>query len=137
MRLQVVDGVDRKTLHGFIRSRTAPETELIITDEWAAYRGIADHDTRHETVNRSAEEWVRGNIHTNAVESVWSLLKRSIVGSYHKVSTKHLDAYLDELEWRFNNRDNPYLFRDTLLKLIKAENLQYKELTGAILPQQE
>ena len=64
----------------------------------------------------------------NTVENVWSLLKRSIVGSYHKVTVKHLDAYLDELEWRFNNRDNPYLFRDTLLKLIKAHNVQYKEL---------
>jgi len=52
----------------------------------------------------------------------------SIVGSYHKLSVKHLDSYLDELEWRFNNRDNPYLFRDTLLKLIKSENLPYQEL---------
>ncbi len=52
-----------------------------------------------------------------------------VIGSYHKVSTKHLDAYLDELEWRFNNRDNPYLFRDTLLKFINADNLTYQELT--------
>ena len=51
-----------------------------------------------------------------------------IVGSYHKVSVKNLDAYLDELEWRFNNRENPYLFRDTLLKLIQAENLPYQDL---------
>ena len=69
------------------------------------------------------------HVHTNTIENVWSLLKRSIIGSYHKVSVKHLDAYLDELEWRFNNRDNPYLFRDTLLKLINADNLEYKKLT--------
>ena len=50
------------------------------------------------------------------------------MGSYHKVSKKHLEAYLDELEWRFNNRDNPYLFRDTLAKLVKSNNLEYKEL---------
>ncbi|MBL7165818.1 MAG: transposase [Dehalococcoidales bacterium] len=56
--------------------------------------------------------------------------ERSVVGSYHKVSHKHLDAYLDELEWRFNNRNNPYLFRDTLLKLIQAENLPYGQLTA-------
>ena len=60
----------------------------------------------------------------------WSLLKRSIVGSYHKLSVKHLDSYLDELEWRFNNRENPYLFRDTLLKLINANNLEYKQLVS-------
>ncbi len=53
-----------------------------------------------------------------------------IVGSYHKVSVKHLDSYLDELEWRFNNRDNPYLFRDTLLKLIRSDNLTYGILTS-------
>ncbi|MFC1907297.1 transposase, partial [Chloroflexota bacterium] len=60
----------------------------------------------------------------------WSLFKRSVIGSYHKLSEKHLDAYLDELEWRFNNRNNPYLFRDTLLKLIGSENLEYKTLIG-------
>ncbi|MFC1968595.1 IS1595 family transposase [Chloroflexota bacterium] len=128
-RLQVIKHADKKTLHGFIHANTTPGTEAIYTDEWPAYHGIADQDTRHETVNHSAEEWVNGDIHTNTVENVWSLLKRSIVGSYHKVSTKHLDAYLDELEWRFNNRNNPYLFRDTLLKLIKSENLSYHELT--------
>ena len=44
------------------------------------------------------------------------------------MSVKHLDSYLDELEWRYNNRDNPYLFRDTLRKLIQADNLEYKKL---------
>jgi transposase-like protein len=66
------------------------------------------------------------------VELFKSLLgefKRSVIGSYHKLSTKHLDSYLDELEWRFNNRDNPYLFRDTLLKLIRSDNLPYDKLT--------
>ena len=87
-------------------------------------------DTKHETVNHSADEWVRGDVHTNSVENIWSLLKRSIVGSYHQVSKKHLDSYLDELEWRFNGRENPYLFRDTLLKLIKSENLPYSELVS-------
>lgn len=128
--LKVIDRADRKTLHGFIHSNTAPDTEAIYTDELPAYKGIADHDTRHETVNHSAEQWVNGDVHTNTVENVWSLLKRSIIGSYHKVSVKHLDAYLDELEWRFNNRDNPYLFRDTLLKLIQADNLRYQNLVS-------
>jgi len=127
-RLQVIDSVDRKALHQFIKENIAPDTEAIYTDEWPAYQGIADEDTRHETVNHSAEEWVRGDVHTNSVEGIWSLLKRSIVGSYHKVSVKHLDAYLNELEWRFNNRSNEHLFRDTLLKLIASSNLEYREL---------
>jgi len=126
--LQAIEHADRETLHNFIHSHTAPNTEAIYTDDWPAYKGIEDEDTRHETVNHSDEEWVRGNVHTNSVENVWSLLKRSIIGSYHKVSVKHLNSYLDELEWRFNNRENPYLFRDTLLKLIKSGNLPYQEL---------
>jgi len=72
-----------------------------------------------------------GDVHTNTVESAFSLLKRGIMGTWHRVSAKHLMAYLDEMTWRFNNRKNPYLFRDTMLKLIHSENLEYKELTKA------
>ena len=128
--LQVVPDRSRNTLHAFIDHAVDDSAEAIHTDDWAPYQGIGDDDTRHETVNHSIGEYVRGDVHTNSVENVWSLLKRSIIGSYHKVSVKHLDAYLDELEWRFNNRDNPWLFRDTLLKLLHSDNLEYKELTA-------
>lgn len=57
-----------------------------------------------------------------------SLLKRSIIGSYHRLSAKHLEAYLAEFEFRFNNRENEYLFRDTLTRLVTAENLPYSKL---------
>jgi transposase-like protein len=124
--LDVISHADSETLHKFIHDHAAPDA--VYTDDWAAYKGIANEAVKHETVNHSADEWVKGDVHTNSVENVWSLLKRSIVGSYHQVSKKHLDAYLDELEWRFNNRENPYLFRDTLLKLIKTENLPYQNL---------
>ena len=131
VRFETLKWVDKQQLHDFIHKTTAPDTEKIYTDEHPGYRGIQDEDTMHGTVNHSKEEWVHGDIHTNGIESVWSLLKRSIVGSYHKVSVKHLDAYLDELEHRFNNRENKFLFRDTLLKLVKAEKLTYSELTRA------
>jgi transposase-like protein len=104
------------------------DTEAIYTDEWPAYRGIADENTEHDTVKHRTGEYVRGDVHTNSIENVWSLLKRSIIGSYHQVSAKHLDAYLDELEFRFNNRENPYMFRDVMLKLLLAETLPYKKL---------
>jgi hypothetical protein len=84
---------------------------LICTDQWPSYEGIADENTIHATVNHAEKEWVRGFIHTNTLENVWSLFKRSIVGSYHQISVKHMDRYLDEFEFRFNNRSNPYLFR--------------------------
>jgi transposase-like protein len=119
-----------ETLQGFLKSVVSDDAPAIYTDENPAYRGIADADTIHATVDHNREEWVRGEVHTNTAESAWSLFKRSLVGSYHQLSVKHLDAYLDEFEWRFNNRENPYLFRDTLRGLLKAETLPYKELTS-------
>ncbi len=130
-RLEVISKANRKNLHGFIKEFVAPDTKEIITDEWTPYIGIEDHDTKHTTVNHSAKQWVKGDAHTNTIESVWSLLKRSIMGSYHKIDPKHLNSYLDELEWRYNNRENPYLFRDTLKKLIEAENLEYQKLIAS------
>jgi transposase-like protein len=120
-----------EVLHAFIEDTVADCAEAIYTDQHPAYRGIADHNTRHETVDHSREEWVRGDVSTNGIESTWSLFKRSIVGSYHQLSAKHLDAYLDEFAFRFNNRENPYLFRDTLLRLLDAETLPYKELIAS------
>lgn len=129
-RLQKIATRDKETLRNFIKSHVAADTKAIYTDDFPAYKGIEDADTKHETVNHSADEWVRGDVNTNSIENVFSLFKRSVMGSYHKVSAKHLDAYLDELEWRFNNRENPYLFRDTLLKLINSDNLPYHTLTS-------
>jgi transposase-like protein len=131
IRLRVIKSPSKYWLHKFIHETTDPKAEAIYTDEAQPYKGIADADTRHETVKHTAYEWVRGDVHTNTVESVWSLLKRSVVGTYHRISIKHLDAYLDELEHRFNNRKNKFLFRDTLLKLVTAEALPYEKLIKA------
>ena len=131
VRLRVVRDRSRGTLHGFIREHVADEAEAIYTDEWIGYQGIGDADTRHESVNHSAKEYVRADVHTNTVEGVWSLFKRGIVGSYHQISAKHLPAYLDEMEFRFNNRENPFLFRDTLLVLVHGEALPYAKLVEA------
>lgn len=128
VRLQVAGGTDRATLHGFLKGHIAPDTEAIYTDEHGGYQGIGDENTRHETVNHGADEWVRDSVHTNSIENVWSLLDRSIMGAYHHLSVKHLDSYLNELEFRFNNRENPYLFRDTMKKLVESGNLPYTEL---------
>ncbi|MGI9055642.1 MAG: IS1595 family transposase [Pyrinomonadaceae bacterium] len=132
VRLEHGKNTIRETLHAFIKAKIAGEAECIMTDEFPAYNGIADADTRHEKVNHSQGEYVRydsgGNIHTNGVENVRSLFKRSIVGAYHQISDKHLDRYLDEMEFRFNNRNNPYIFRDTILQMISSDNLEYQEL---------
>jgi hypothetical protein len=74
---------------------------------------------------------VRCDVHTNTTESAWSLFKRSIVG-YHQLSVKHLNAYLGEFKWRFNNHENPFLFRDTLKSLVNSEHLTYRDLTARL-----
>ena len=130
VRLERIPNIRRRTLHDFIDRTVKDEAEAIYTDELKSYLGIEDHDTRHETVNHSAEEWVVGDVHTNGIEGVWSLFKRSIVGSFHKISQKHLNRYLEELEWRFNNRDNPRIFTDTLRRIMNTGKLRYKELVA-------
>lgn len=127
VRLKVSEHVDRKALHEFLRAVMADDAEAIYTDDYRAYDGIADENTRHETVNHQ-REWVQGDVHTQTMEDVWSLFKRSVIGSYHHLSVKHLQAYLDELVFRYNNRENAYLFRDTLLALIGADSKPYAEL---------
>lgn len=132
VRLQVVPQVDFENMRAFILQKIADECPSICTDDNYVYNPILEPDgnTNHYSVNHSKHQYVFGDIHTNTLENVWSLFKRSIIGSYHKISVKHLDRYLDEFEFRFNNRNNPYLFRDTLLRLLQTSNLEYKTLTS-------
>ena len=128
IRLERIPDTRKATLHSFINRTVKDEAEAIYTDELASYLGIADHNTRHETVNHSIEEWTVGDVHTNSIEGVWSLFKRSIIGAFHKVSVKHLPRYLDELEWRYNNRDNDHIFLFTLRRIVNTERMEYREL---------
>jgi transposase-like protein len=131
LRVRVAPDATSTTIQGFLKDVVADDAEAIYTDSHRSYRGIEDHNTKHEFVDHSRDEWVRGAVHTNTVESAWSLFDRAIMGSYHKLSVKHLPAYLAEFEFRFNNRENPFLFRDTLLRLIEGDTLTYKELTAS------
>ena len=128
IRFKVEKHVTAKAVQRFLKNATGPAIERIFTDQHPTYQGV-DFPAPHESVNHSAEEWVRGEVHTNSVESAWSLFKRSIVGSYHHLSEKHLAAYLDEQEFRFNNRNNPHLFRDTIKRLLQANPLPFEKLT--------
>ena len=130
IRLERIPNIRRHTLHDFINRTVKDEAEAIYTDELKSYIGIKDHNTRHETVKHSEEQWVVGDVHTNSIEGVWSLFKRSIVGSFHKMSAKHLDRYLEELEWRFNNRNNPNIFQDTLKRIVNTGTMTYRELVA-------
>ena len=122
-----------KTVREIINANVGGEVEVILTDESAIYPYALEEmlKAKHKTINHT-KEYAHGDVHTNTVESAFSLLKRGIVGTWHKVSAKHLPAYLDEMCFRFNNRKNQFLFRDTLTKLILSPNLEYKDLTAKV-----
>jgi transposase-like protein len=127
VRARVIPTTDTETLDRFVREAVSQNVKLIATDEHSGYR-LLGKDFNHGVVTHTKGEYVVGAIHTNTIESFWSLLKRGIVGSYHKVSKEHLPAYVAEFEFRFNNRKNPHLFRDTLKRLLSTEPLPFEKL---------
>jgi len=133
LRFTRVSDVKANTLYKVIHQNVSDDVEFIITDDFSAYDGAMGNQfkDKHVTINHSEKRYSNGWIYTNTVESAFSLLKRGVIGTWHKVSAKHLPAYLDEMCWRFNNRKNQYLFRDTLIKMLEAEHVEYKDLTRA------
>ncbi len=121
------------TLATYIKEHISEDVEAIVTDEWPAYP-IAMRQTgnqaKHKKIRHKDGVYVNGNIHTNTVESAFSLLKRGIVGSWHKVSAKHLAAYLEEMTFRFNRRNKTDLFLDTLHHMVTADPLTFEDLTA-------
>ena len=133
LRLIRAEDAKSATVQQIIKANVGSHVEVVMTDESAIYPWALNHmdSGKHKTVNHT-RQYAHGDVHTNTVESAFSLLKRGIVGTWHKVDAKHLPAYLDEMCFRFNNRKNPYLFRDTLTKLVNTPNLEYKELTARV-----
>ena len=111
-----------KTVRETVNANIGSHVEVIMTDESAIYPWALDkmQSKLHKTINHTYG-YAHGDIHANTVESAFSLLKRCIVGTWHKVSAKHLPAYLDEMVFRFNNRKNPDLFRDTMLSQLNLQ----------------
>jgi transposase-like protein len=135
LRLFHVEDVKSGTLAKYIRENISKTVDVIMTDEWVGYpkamiqAGV--HGSKHRTIKHKSHVYVHGNVHTNTVENAFSLLKRGIMGTWHKLSAKHLAAYLNEMTFRFNNRRNEFLFRDTIKRLIASPKLEYKKLIAA------
>jgi transposase-like protein/predicted RNA-binding Zn-ribbon protein involved in translation (DUF1610 family) len=107
---QTIQYSDVSTFDKFVRQTVDTNVSLIATDENASYRLLGKSFKRHETVRHVRNEYVRGEVHTNNIESFWSLLKRGVIGTYHNVSKKYLPLYLNEFAFRFNNRKNEDIF---------------------------
>jgi hypothetical protein len=84
-----------------------------VTDEWVGYRGL-DKDNPHHVIHHTSSQYVVGAIHTNTIEGFWSILKRGVVGTFHKVGAKYLPLYVAEFQFRYNNRENVDIFCEAL-----------------------
>lgn len=111
---RVVENVSSATLSAFVREVVSTDVSLLSTDEALAYRRLK-LDYPHGFVAHSREEYVHGAIHTNTIEGFWAMVKRGIMGSYHKVSKKYLQLYVNEFEFRYNNRENADIFRSAIM----------------------
>jgi transposase-like protein len=138
VRLMHVDNVSSDSLRQIAEAFVSDDVEMIVTDDFRSYPlALKKFKGKHYSINHSLGYYVTGDqnqIHTNTVESAFSLFKRGLNGSYHIVSIKHLHRYLSEFEFRFNERKNPQKFQKTLGRMMQAEPLEYKAITA--LPEQ-
>ncbi|HWW15924.1 MAG TPA: IS1595 family transposase [Candidatus Dormibacteraeota bacterium] len=131
VRARVMPDVKRETLQSEILRQVKYGTQ-VYTDEAVAYEQGLQWRFVHDMVNKT-ESYVRGRVHVNGVENFWSLLKRGLRGTYVAVEPFHLDRYLDEQVFRFNNRKKPmddYARFEKVLGQVAHKRLTYAELTG-------
>jgi len=110
---QIIEDTTTETLERFVRKAVSDKVELVATDQYTGYRRLSGQ-FRHETVDHDKGEYVRGEVHTQNLDSFWALLKRGIIGTYHNVSKEYLPLYLAEFQFRFNNRNNADIFADAV-----------------------
>ena len=124
VRAAVVADTEADTLQGFVATSAAPDA-MVYTDGETGYVGLP----HHEAVRHSVGEYVRGQAHTNGIESFWSMLKRGYYGTYHKMSPKHLDRYVTEFEGRHNVRPADTLDQmDAMVRGMDQKRLRYADL---------
>jgi transposase-like protein len=121
-----------KTIREIVGEHISEDVDVLVTDESVIYPYAFNEGqkAKHKTINHS-REYVVGDVHTNTVESAFSLLKRGIIGTWHRISAKHLPAYLNEMTFRFNRRKRADLFLDTLRHMVTAPVLTFEKLTAA------
>src|SRR3984885_5794638 len=110
---RVLDKVNTSTMQSFVREVVSTDVSLLSTDSAPAYTHMSDHFP-HGAVDHSKRKYVVGAVHTNTIEGFWSLIKRGVMGSYHKVSRKYLPLYVAEFQFRYNNRSNPDIFGEAM-----------------------
>jgi transposase-like protein len=108
---RVIEKMDFRTAQRFVRETVSETVSLVATDQHQTYKFMNfGPEAKHETVNHSRGEYVRGQVHTANLDAFWSLLKRGIVGTFHNVSHKYLPFYVNEFTFRHNHRDDADMF---------------------------
>lgn len=123
----VVNNVNAKTLRPILNAHVSAKANMM-TDEMGAYRDIKVDFASHEVVTHSKKEYVRGKAHTNTVECSFSLLKRGLIGTFHQVGEQHLQRYVTEFDFRWNNRKISDADRaNILLSRVAGKRLTYRD----------
>jgi transposase-like protein len=107
---RVIENVRAITLEGFVHEAVSHKVSLLVTDQWVGYKHLNKEFPQHVTIDHAKGDYVVGAIHTNTIEGFWSLIKRGMVGTFHKVSKKYLPLYVAEFQFRYNNRENADIF---------------------------
>ena len=116
------------TLKAIIEEHIGEEVQYIMTDESSASWGALLNNPKHKVIRHNIGKYVEGIVHTNSIESAFSLLKRGIIGSFHRISIKHLHRYLAEFQYRFNARNDADRFERMVRRLLQTDTMQYRQL---------
>jgi len=133
----VTNPVNRYKVIDKIQDNISIEADAVYTDESRLYERMPENVTKHEIVNHSAKEWVRGDAHTGTIDGYWGLLKRGIIGSYHQVSIKHLSRYVAEFQVKWNHRKAQDIFVLVIAALVIGTALPYAALIQPLEGEQD
>jgi transposase-like protein len=130
-RLVHTENAKAGTVYEVVAKHISKDAQAIMTDENPIYnfRMTQFKNTRHGRIRHKSGVYVQGDVHTNTVESTFSLFKRALIGSFHQVSIKHLQRYLNEFGYRFNRREDEDLFEQTVSRMCAGKSLPYAKLT--------
>lgn len=109
---RVLNHVTKETAEAFVREMVSERVSLLATDAYQIYDGLTEYP--RQSVKHHLGQYVVGAVHTNTIEGFWSIFKRGVVGTFHKVSDKYLALYVAEFQFRYNNRHNPDIFGATI-----------------------
>lgn len=106
----MIENVRGDTLSAFINEAVSDKVSLLRTDSWTGYRGVKKGFPQHRTVDHRRGEYVVGAVHTQTIEGFWSILKRGVMGTFHKVSRKYLPLYVAKFQFWYNGREDADIF---------------------------